>query len=109
MHQGGTGGFQWLQKPDGKPDGDTVLIPKFFPLPSSEPYRLRIRQGLTIQIGQQNGGGLILAHKVAGIYVAVAGAMLERDAPLPPGLGCRWASVGDVAGPVCAGDGRRPV
>src|SRR5690625_6715663 len=101
MHQGGTGGFQWLQKPDGKPDGDTVLIPKFFPLPSSEPYRLWIRQGLTIQIGQQNGGGLILAHKVAGIYVAVAGSMLQRDAALPAGLVCLCARIWIGVGYLC--------
>src|SRR5215216_2935287 len=46
----------------------------------------RCAQHLAVEAIDQHRGGLVFAHELAAIDVSIAGAMLRRDLPLPPGL-----------------------
>jgi len=69
----------------------------------------RLGSGLAIQMAEQGGGGFVIADEVAAIHVAVANAMLQRNAPLPATGVRRGTCVGRELSPVVAGHGHRAI
>ncbi|PAV70132.1 hypothetical protein WR25_17276 [Diploscapter pachys] len=82
LHQIDAGRFERLQKPARQPDPNAIVRPALPPPPRLEAQRPR------------RGGGGIVAQEVAGIDIAVAGAVLQRDAPAPPRRHRDRASIG---------------
>ena len=62
-----------------------------------------------VEVGQQRGGGLVVADVRARIHVAVAGAVLQRDAPLPARGARRRARVRRRRAGLLAGHGHRAI
>src|SRR6185437_7868830 len=75
--------LQRLEKSRRQADGDAIARPELPPDPGGEAQRPRLAQGLTRQVGEQDGGSLVIAHVLAAVDMAVAHAMLQRNAPLP--------------------------
>jgi hypothetical protein len=69
----------------------------------------RIRQRLAVQVRQQGRGGFVVADVPARIHVAVAGAVLQRNAPLPAGRARGGARIGRDRVHAFAGHGQRAV
>ena len=63
----------------------TVSVPYALAPARHEGDMPRFGQRLAVQVSHQDRSGLLLAHEAAGVDVAVADAMLQRDAPLPAG------------------------
>ena len=78
------GGFERLHETRRKSHGDDVMRPHPLPL---FPVVKRISRGspaaFALDIGEQKRSGVVVAQICAGIDEAVAGAMLQRNAPLP--------------------------
>src|SRR5438270_10906813 len=87
-----------LERPEeaaGQPDGHDVLVPELVALPGGKPDRFRrIGERLAIEVLQQDDHRLVVAHESAAVNVAVAGAMLQRNAPLPARLARGHTRVG---------------
>src|SRR6185369_10373764 len=75
--------FERLEKSAGESDGDDVLLPDFLAPSGLETKRPRIGLRGAIETREQLRRGFIVRQVFAAICVAVAGAMLQRDAPLP--------------------------
>ena len=86
LHQVDAGGLQRLEEAAGQADRDDVPVPRLLAPPGLEAQRARLGQRRAVEVAQQDRGGLVLAHVLAGEHVAVADAVLQRDAPLPAGL-----------------------
>src|SRR4051812_14377812 len=80
------GRFQRLHEPRSEPKRDDIVRPESLAAPAGEADRPRIGERLAIEVGKQDRGRLVVREELAAIDVAVAGAMLERNPPLPPGL-----------------------
>ena len=103
------GGFQRFEKAAGEPQRDAVLVPELLAPAGREAQEPRLRQRLAVQVGQQRGRRLIVADEAAAIDIAVADAMLQRNAPLPAGLARRGARVGRQGAGALAGHRHRPI
>src|SRR3546814_9557297 len=90
MDEVDAGRFKRLEKPARQPDGNAIVRPEAAPPTSGEADRARIVERFRFEIAKQQPRGLIVGHEGARIDVPVAGAMLMRNAPLPP----RWPSGG---------------
>ena len=95
------GRFERLHKSGGQPKRDAILDPGAAPAPGGEGQRARIGQRLTVESAQQQVRRARVIEERAAIDQAVAGAMLQRDAPLParfarrrPRIGCGRANGG---------------
>src|SRR5580658_509869 len=88
-------GLERLEKAAGEPDGDDVLVPELVALARGKPDRLGgIGERLAVEVLQQHLEGLVVADEAAAVNVAVAGAMLQRNAPLPAAGAGRHTGVG---------------
>ncbi len=83
------GGFQRLDKTARQADGDDVFVPQSFTPAGAKLDNARIGQGFAGRQLQQNLLGSGFGNMVVGKDVAVADALLDGDAPLPPAFGRR--------------------
>ena len=79
------GGLDRLEKPGRQTQGDAVAVPDALAPARHEGDVPRFVQRLAVQVSHQDRSGVLLAHEAAGVDVAIADAMLQRDAPLPAG------------------------
>ena len=103
LDQVDAGRFERLEESAREADGDAVAIPRLAAPAGREPQRPRIGQRLAVEPRQQLRGGLVVADEVAAVDVAVADAVLQRNAPLPARLARRGARVGRQRPDVLAG------
>src|SRR3546814_20665654 len=67
----------------GDPERNDIGVPCAPPHPGAEAQRSGFGERAPFDMGEQGRGRFILADEVAAKDMAVAGAVLERDAPLP--------------------------
>ena len=96
------GRFQRLHEAAGEADRDAVPVPEFPAHAGDEAQRPRIGERFAVEVGEQGRGGLVVADVVAAVDVAVAGAVLQRNAPLPARAARRRARVRRRAAPADA-------
>ena len=77
--------FERLDETTGQADRHHIAIPASAAHAGDKLDLARVGQGLAIQISKQRRCGLIFADEFAGEHMAIANAMLQRDAPLPTG------------------------
>ena len=103
------GGFQRLHEPAGQSDGDDIAVPELLPLAGDEAQGPRLCLRLSVEVAQQRSDRLVFAHEIAAVDHAVAGAVLQRNSPLPAG-GTRGGSrVRRGIADAVAGNGDRTV
>src|SRR5262245_12985364 len=85
LDQVDVGGLYRLEKPGGEAHGDDVAVPDALAPPWREGNMPWLGQRLAVQISHQDRRGVLLAHEATGVDVAIADAMLQRNAPLPAG------------------------
>ena len=83
LDQVDAGRLERFEKTAGQSDGHAVAVPELLAPAGLEPDVARFGQRGAVQIGHQDRGGLVLRHEGAGVDMAVAGAVLQRDPPLP--------------------------
>ena len=94
LDQMDAGRFQRLEEARGEAQRDAIPVPHLAPLAAGEAKAIGVGELLAVEIGEQQLLGVIVVDMLARIDETVAGAMLERDAPLPAGLARGRASVG---------------
>jgi hypothetical protein len=87
------GRLQRFDESARKSHGDAVAVPGFLAPAGDEFQESRLCQGPTVEVLHERRRGLIIADMLARIDVTVAGAMLQRDAPLPAGVVCSGTRV----------------
>ena len=75
-----------LEEAGGKAERDAIAVPHLASLAGGEAQPVGIGELLAVEVGKQQLLGRVVVDMLARIDEAVAGAMLERDAPLPAGL-----------------------
>jgi hypothetical protein len=80
------GRFERLDEARRQADGDDIGVPEQLASPGHETQPARVGKGLAVQVGEQRVGRFLIAQVRAGIDIAVADAVLERNASLPPGF-----------------------
>ena len=103
------GRFQRFQKAARQPDGDAVLVPQLLALARLEFHPERIGAGRAVKVRQQHAFGLGIVDELAGIDVAIASAVLQRNAPLPARAVRGGAGVGGEVFRALARHRNRPV
>src|SRR5262249_27814270 len=99
------GRFKRLQEAACETERDDILDPRLLAVARLETKGPRIRERRSVQIGKQHVRGFFVADMCARINISIAGAVLQRDAPLPPrGLSGR-AGEGLLVVAALAGDG----
>lgn len=83
LDQVDAGGFQRLHETAGQPQGDDVPVPQLPAHAGGEAQRARVGKRTTVEVGQQRGGGFVVADVLAGIHIAIADPALQGNAPLP--------------------------
>jgi hypothetical protein len=78
------GRFERFEEAAGEADRDDILAPRVLAAPGAEAQQARVGEPFALDVGNQRGAGLILGNERAREHVAVADAVLQRDAPLPP-------------------------
>ena len=77
------GRLERLQETGRETQRDTVPVPGLLPAPGAEFELPRFSDRRTCQVLQQERTRLVVGTETAAVDDAVAGAMLQRDAPLP--------------------------
>ncbi|VVT14865.1 conserved hypothetical protein [Sphingomonas aurantiaca] len=98
--------FERLEEPRRKADRDDVADPAAAAATGAELENSRIGERRALDRGDQCIGGGLVREMRARIDIAVANAVLERDAPLPPGWFRGRARIG-LDRPVRRGAGHR--
>src|SRR3546814_9531803 len=80
------GRFQRLEKAAREPDRDAIAVPDRLAMPRDEAQPVGVGERRAGQPRAQQSLGFVMLQMRARIDMAVAGAVLERDAPLPPRL-----------------------
>ena len=93
------------RNPPARPMATHVAVPGLAAAPGREAQRTRVGQRLAVEARQQLRGRFVVADEVAAVDVAVAHAVLQRNAPLPAGLARRGARVRRERPDVLAGHG----
>src|SRR6187431_2399733 len=109
LDQVDVGGLDRLEEPGRQTQGDAVAVPYALASARHEGDVPRFVQRLAVQISHQDRNGVLLAHEATGVDVAIADAMLQRDAPLPAGAVRRGARQRDQWLHGAAGDRDRAV
>jgi hypothetical protein len=102
-------GFERLHEPRGEAQRHDVAVPELAPFAGDEAQLVRFGQHPAFQVRAQDRLGLVVRHEGAGVDVAVAGPVLERNAPLPARGLCRAAGEGGGWAGTRAGQGDRTV
>ncbi len=79
------GGLERLHEPGRQAQRNAIAHPRLAAAAGGEAQLPRFAERWRIQAVEQHARGLLVAHEAAAIDVSVAGAVLERDAPLPAG------------------------
>ena len=88
------GRFERFEEARRQPDGDDIVHPHRLPATGGEAQRARIGERLPIEIGEQRRRRFIIRNTGARVDIAIAGAVLQRNAPLPAGRPCRRPRIG---------------
>ena len=80
------------RKPLARPSATQFLFQNFLRRPVVKRSKRGSASALAVEIGEQRRGGFVVADEAAAIHIAVADAMLQRNAPLPAGLRARWSA-----------------
>ena len=88
------GRLQRFEEAARQADGDDVAVPALAAATGQEADQARVGDGRAVHAGDQRGARGIVVLIAAGVDIAVAGAMLERDTPAPSGLRRRGARIG---------------
>ena len=94
LDQMDAGRFERLHEPRRQPERDAVLHPHRAPFAGGELQRARLGERCAVEPGEQDRRRAIVTQMRARIDDAVAGAVLERDAPLPARLARGGAGIG---------------
>src|SRR5690606_25247266 len=86
LDQVDAGRLERLEESGRQPERETVLVPKLLAASCDEFDDARLGAWGAIQIREQGRNRLIVADVLARIDIAVADAMLQRNAPLPAGF-----------------------
>ena len=97
------------RNPPARPIATTLRFQVLRRRPAVKRSGRGIRQRLALEPRQQLGRGLVVADEIAAVDVAVAHAVLQRNAPLPAGLARRGARIGRERAGVLAGHGHGAV
>jgi hypothetical protein len=98
------------RKPDDRPMATQFLIQACSRRPAWKRRTFGSARGRSVEAGRQAARAVVVADVGAGIDIAVAGAVLQRDAPAPAGLVGGGAGVGRQAVAAgLAGHGHGPV
>ena len=98
LNQVNAGRFERLQEPAGEADGHDITVPAQFAATGGEAQELRIGQGLAVEVGQQRFRRFLFRCEIRAEDMTVAGAVLERNTPLPAGRMGGGARIGrDIA------------
>ena len=106
-HQVDAGRFERLEETAREAERDAILLPDLLAPPGHETQRPRRVQRLAVEPAEQQARRLVVAHELAAVHVAVAGAVLQRNAPLPAGFARGGARVGSGGRDALAGHGHR--
>src|SRR5882757_9384219 len=87
--------FQRLEETARQTDGDDVLIPCLSTPAREETNQPGGGERFTVKVGAQSRGGLIVTAEVAAVDDSVTSAMLQGNAPVPPGSVRSRACVGN--------------
>src|SRR5262249_48300383 len=98
-----------LHETGGETYGEAVLVPHLLASAGGEADAIGFRQSLAVEVFPQDAFGLGFFHEAAGIDVAVARAMLQRNAPLRAGRASRRARIGREWFGSLARDGERAI
>ena len=109
LDQVDAGRFERLDEAGRQADRHTILDPRFAPAPGHEAQLARLSQRRRIKRIDQHLARLVVAGKRIAVHVAVAGAVLQRDAPDPAGALGAGAGVGCHLRELRAGHGERAV
>ena len=96
------GRFQRLEEAGGKAERDAIAVPHLAPLAAGEAKPVGVGELLAVEVGEEQRLGGIVVDMLARIDEAVAGAVLERDAPLPARLARGRPRVAESSGSVRA-------
>src|SRR5258708_16749912 len=88
------GRLERLQEAAGQPDRHNILTPHFAALAGLKWNEARLRDGGALQVVEQCCCGLGVAAVLTAEYVAGAGTVLQRNAPLPSRCARRGSSEG---------------
>ncbi|PAV67798.1 hypothetical protein WR25_02668 [Diploscapter pachys] len=88
LDQVDAGRFERLQKAAGKPQRDHVLLPLAGAAAGGEAQQAGRIEGRAVEVCEQEPLRLAIVGEAAGVDIAVSGAMLEGDPPLPAGGAC---------------------
>src|SRR4051812_36659879 len=80
------GRFQRLQESRGESERNAVAHPNLAPASSFESQNPRASDARSFDAFEQAALRRVVRNVFARVHVTVAHAMLQRDAPLPPGL-----------------------
>src|SRR5215213_7601156 len=100
------GRFKRFHEAGRKADRDRIMRPDVVALTGDEAERTRLVCGFAVQIGQKDVSRLVVADKAAAIDMAVAGAVLQRNPPLPPRLTGDRLGKGPESLTICARHGK---
>src|SRR5690606_18187086 len=75
--------FERFQKARRQTESDDIVRPAQLAAAGAERDDASVGERLAFEVGEQDAPRLLLVHEGACENMAVAGAMLERDAPLP--------------------------
>src|SRR3954451_6614564 len=102
LDQENTGGFERLEEAARQSNGNTIAQPGLVAPAGRKPQQTRLTSSRGIEAGQQSNLRVALLDELAGINIAVAGAMLEWNSPLPSGQAgrraCIWRQCADSFG-----------
>ena len=92
------GRFQRLEEVRRQAERDAIAVPHLSPLAAREAKPVGLGQLLAVEVGEKQRLGAIVVDMLAGIDEAIAGAVLERNAPLPAGARARSSAYREVSG-----------
>ena len=92
LDQENAGGFERLEKSAGEAERHAVALPGLRAPPGAELQHARLTLRAAIERGQQGGARLVFADELRREHVAVARAVLQRDAPDPAALAAPWSA-----------------
>src|SRR5206468_6675809 len=81
-------------EPRREPQRDAIVRPEGLAPAAGEADRPRVGERLSVEVGEEDRRRLIIGDEAAAIDMTVAGAVLERDSPLPPGLARQRLGIG---------------
>jgi hypothetical protein len=98
------GRFERFEEAAGEPQRNAIALPRPGPAAGLEAQQARLVERGRVEVREELGRGVFFADELAREHIAVAGPVLERDAPLPAGGSDGRARVGSEVAGALAGD-----